>query len=137
MVCIHLFGSQFLDFSSLQRWRKTSSPSPRNVSIRGAILKGMCISTKMKRTIIIRRNYLHYIKPLRRRIVELAKSWDDFLGPFLVGTVDGGEKSAVILVDGKDPIIYMFLKFISTGAGFHNHQQYFQFIQGAIFSYCY
>ena len=39
-------------------------PFTGNVSIRGAILKGMCISTKMKRTIIIRRNYLHYIKSL-------------------------------------------------------------------------
>ena len=37
-------------------------PFTGNVSIRGAVLKGMCISTKMKRTIIIRRNYLHYIK---------------------------------------------------------------------------
>merc|ERR1712178_474362 len=37
-----------------------------NVSIRGAILKGMVVSTKMKRTIIIRRNYLHYIKKFHR-----------------------------------------------------------------------
>ncbi|CAE7820405.1 rps11 [Symbiodinium sp. CCMP2456] len=41
-------------------------PFTGNVSIRGAILKGMCISTKMKRTIIIRRNYLHYIKKFNR-----------------------------------------------------------------------
>mmetsp|Transcript_26563 Transcript_26563/g.43306 ORF Transcript_26563/g.43306 Transcript_26563/m.43306 type:complete len:157 (+) Transcript_26563:84-554(+) len=41
-------------------------PFTGNVSIRGAILKGMCISTKMKRTIIIRRNYLHYIKKFHR-----------------------------------------------------------------------
>ena len=39
-------------------------PFTGNVSIRGAVVKGMCISTKMKRTIIIRRNYLHYIKRL-------------------------------------------------------------------------
>eukprot|EP00441_Pelagodinium_beii_P044643 CAMPEP_0197619058 /NCGR_PEP_ID=MMETSP1338-20131121/127_1 /TAXON_ID=43686 ORGANISM="Pelagodinium beii, Strain RCC1491" /NCGR_SAMPLE_ID=MMETSP1338 /ASSEMBLY_ACC=CAM_ASM_000754 /LENGTH=87 /DNA_ID=CAMNT_0043187973 /DNA_START=50 /DNA_END=310 /DNA_ORIENTATION=- len=31
-------------------------PFTGNVSIRGAILKGMVISTKMKRTIVIRRN---------------------------------------------------------------------------------
>mmetsp|Transcript_76076 Transcript_76076/g.166028 ORF Transcript_76076/g.166028 Transcript_76076/m.166028 type:complete len:94 (+) Transcript_76076:82-363(+) len=37
-------------------------PFTGNVNIRGAILKGMVVSTKMKRTIIIRRNYLHYIK---------------------------------------------------------------------------
>ena len=41
-------------------------PFSGNVSIRGKILKGMCISTKMKRTIIIRRNYLHYIKKYNR-----------------------------------------------------------------------
>merc|ERR1719236_190808 len=41
-------------------------PFTGNVSIRGKILKGMVISTKMKRTIIIRRNYLHYIKKYNR-----------------------------------------------------------------------
>merc|ERR1711865_533976 len=41
-------------------------PFTGNVSIRGNILKGMVISTKMKRTIIIRRNYLHYIKKYQR-----------------------------------------------------------------------
>merc|ERR1712110_426913 len=41
-------------------------PFTGNVSIRGRILKGMCISTKMKRTITIRRNYLHYIKKYNR-----------------------------------------------------------------------
>ena len=38
-----------------------------NVSIRGKVLKGMCISAgKMKNTIIIRRTYLHYIKKFNR-----------------------------------------------------------------------
>eukprot|EP00405_Crypthecodinium_cohnii_P025983 CAMPEP_0206486584 /NCGR_PEP_ID=MMETSP0324_2-20121206/41125_1 /ASSEMBLY_ACC=CAM_ASM_000836 /TAXON_ID=2866 /ORGANISM="Crypthecodinium cohnii, Strain Seligo" /LENGTH=156 /DNA_ID=CAMNT_0053964887 /DNA_START=78 /DNA_END=548 /DNA_ORIENTATION=- len=41
-------------------------PFTGNVNIRGAILKGMVVSTKMKRTIIIRRNYLHYIKKFNR-----------------------------------------------------------------------
>merc|ERR1712048_351488 len=41
-------------------------PFTGNVSIRGRILKGLAISTKMKRTIIIRRDYLHYIKKYRR-----------------------------------------------------------------------
>uniref|UniRef100_A0A7S1LW92 Small ribosomal subunit protein uS17 N-terminal domain-containing protein n=2 Tax=Alexandrium catenella TaxID=2925 RepID=A0A7S1LW92_ALECA len=41
-------------------------PFTGNVSIRGKILKGMVISTKMKRTIIIRRNYLHFIKKYHR-----------------------------------------------------------------------
>ncbi|KAF2072050.1 hypothetical protein CYY_006640 [Polysphondylium violaceum] len=41
-------------------------PFTSDVSIRGTILKGTVVSTKMKRTIIIRRNYLHYIKKYNR-----------------------------------------------------------------------
>jgi small subunit ribosomal protein S11e len=41
-------------------------PFTGNVSIRGRIMKGMVISTKMKRTIIVRRDYLRYIKKYRR-----------------------------------------------------------------------
>jgi small subunit ribosomal protein S11e len=41
-------------------------PFTGNVSIRGRILKGQVISTKMKRTLIVRRDYLHYIRKYRR-----------------------------------------------------------------------
>ena len=41
-------------------------PFTGNVSIRGSILKGIVISTKMKRTIVVRRDYLHYIRKYRR-----------------------------------------------------------------------
>merc|ERR1711939_210587 len=41
-------------------------PFTGNVSIRGRILKGMCISNKMDRTIIIRRDFLHYVKKYNR-----------------------------------------------------------------------
>jgi small subunit ribosomal protein S11e len=41
-------------------------PFTGDVSIRGRILKGVVISTKMKRTIIVRRDYLHYITKYRR-----------------------------------------------------------------------
>lgn len=41
-------------------------PFAGNVSIRGRILKGLVISTKMKRTIVVRRDYLHYISKYRR-----------------------------------------------------------------------
>lgn len=37
-----------------------------NISIRGRILTGVVVSTKMKRTIIIRREYLHYIRKYNR-----------------------------------------------------------------------
>ena len=36
------------------------------VSIRGKILKGIVISTKMQRTIIVRRDYLHYVPKYNR-----------------------------------------------------------------------
>merc|ERR1712166_1151545 len=48
------------------RYVDKTCPFTGNVSIRGRILKGMCISHKMKNTIIIRRNYLHYIKKYNR-----------------------------------------------------------------------
>ena len=41
-------------------------PFTGGVSIRGRILKGLVISTKMKRTIVMRRDYLHYIRKYRR-----------------------------------------------------------------------
>ena len=41
-------------------------PFTGNVSIRGRILKGMVISTKMQRTIVMRRDYLKYIAKYRR-----------------------------------------------------------------------
>mmetsp|Transcript_13535 Transcript_13535/g.19123 ORF Transcript_13535/g.19123 Transcript_13535/m.19123 type:complete len:168 (-) Transcript_13535:104-607(-) len=41
-------------------------PFTGNVAIRGRILKGLVLSTKMKRTIIVRRDYLHYITKYRR-----------------------------------------------------------------------
>lgn len=41
-------------------------PFTGNVSIRGRILKGLVVSTKMKRTIVIRRDYLHYFSKYRR-----------------------------------------------------------------------
>ncbi|ONI34511.1 hypothetical protein PRUPE_1G485300 [Prunus persica] len=41
-------------------------PFTGNVSIRGRVLSGTCHSAKMSRTIIVRRNYLHYIKKYQR-----------------------------------------------------------------------
>jgi small subunit ribosomal protein S11e len=40
-------------------------PFTGNVSIRGRILKAMVISTKMKRTIVVRRDYLHFVRKYR------------------------------------------------------------------------
>uniref|UniRef100_A0A7S3RUU3 Small ribosomal subunit protein uS17 n=1 Tax=Strombidinopsis acuminata TaxID=141414 RepID=A0A7S3RUU3_9SPIT len=41
-------------------------PFTGNVAIRGRIFKGVVVSTKMNRTIVIRRDYLHYIKKYNR-----------------------------------------------------------------------
>jgi small subunit ribosomal protein S11e len=41
-------------------------PFTSDVSIRGRILTGVVVSNKMKRTIILRREYLHYIKKYNR-----------------------------------------------------------------------
>merc|ERR1711924_403404 len=41
-------------------------PFTSSVNIRGRILKGMVISCKMQRTVVLRRNYLHYIKKYKR-----------------------------------------------------------------------
>merc|ERR1711872_757391 len=41
-------------------------PFTGNVSIRGRILTGMVQSMKMKRTLVIRRDYLHFIKKYQR-----------------------------------------------------------------------
>lgn len=41
-------------------------PFTGNVSIRGRVLKAMVISTKMKNTVIVRRDYLRFVKKYRR-----------------------------------------------------------------------
>jgi len=41
-------------------------PFTGNVSIRGRILRGVCVSNKMNRTIVIRRDYLHWVKKYNR-----------------------------------------------------------------------
>lgn len=41
-------------------------PFTGNVSIRGRIIKGIVISTKMHRTVVIRRDYLRYVKKYNR-----------------------------------------------------------------------
>lgn len=41
-------------------------PFTGNVSIRGNVFKGVVVSNKMTRTLVLRRDYLHYIKKYRR-----------------------------------------------------------------------
>mmetsp|Transcript_13107 Transcript_13107/g.26586 ORF Transcript_13107/g.26586 Transcript_13107/m.26586 type:complete len:154 (-) Transcript_13107:180-641(-) len=41
-------------------------PFTGNVSIRGRILRATVVSTKMRRTIVVRRDYLHWIRKYKR-----------------------------------------------------------------------
>lgn len=41
-------------------------PFAGNVAIRGRILTGVVVKNKMQRTIVIRRDYLHFVKKYRR-----------------------------------------------------------------------
>ena len=50
-------------------------PFTGTVSIRGRILAGTCHSAKMNRTIIVRRNYLHYVKKYQRQVLTLSINW--------------------------------------------------------------
>ncbi|KAL2919182.1 40S ribosomal protein S11-B [Polyrhizophydium stewartii] len=59
-----------------------------SVSIRGRILTGVVVSTKMKRTIIIRREYLHYIKKYNR-FEKRHKNLAAHLSPAFIGVQAG------------------------------------------------
>ncbi|KAK6119448.1 hypothetical protein DH2020_046801 [Rehmannia glutinosa] len=48
-------------------------PFTGNVSIRGRILTGNCHSAKMMRTIIVRRNYLHWVKKYQRPLSKTVR----------------------------------------------------------------
>ncbi|GBC02058.1 hypothetical protein RclHR1_04430008 [Rhizophagus clarus] len=58
------------------------------VSIRGRILSGVVVSTKMKRTIVVRREYLHYVTKYNRyekRHMNVAAH----LSPAFIGVQSG------------------------------------------------
>ncbi|KAE9448345.1 hypothetical protein C3L33_19758, partial [Rhododendron williamsianum] len=57
IIVISLFAGTYID---------KKCPFTGNVSIRGRIISGTCHSAKMMRTIIVRRNYLHYVKKYQR-----------------------------------------------------------------------
>lgn len=57
-------------------------PFTGNVSIRGRILKGIVVSTKMTRTLIIRRDYLHWVSKYKRCV---RLKFDEVMVGFAVG----------------------------------------------------
>ena len=63
-------------------------PFTGNVSIRGRILRGRIISTKMNKTIIIRRDYLHYIRKYNR-FEKRHRNIAAHVSPAFVGIKEG------------------------------------------------
>ncbi|RKP13868.1 ribosomal protein S17-domain-containing protein [Piptocephalis cylindrospora] len=63
-------------------------PFTGEVSIRGRILTGVVVSTKMNRTIIIRRDYLHFI-PKYSRYEKRHKNLAAHLSPAFIGVAPG------------------------------------------------
>ncbi|KAJ3276549.1 30S ribosomal protein S11, chloroplastic [Terramyces sp. JEL0728] len=61
-----------------------------SVSIRGRILTGVVVSNKMKRTIIIRREYLHFIKKYNR-YEKRHKNLAAHISPCFIGVVPGDQ----------------------------------------------
>lgn len=47
-------------------YKDSKCPFSGKVSIRGRVLRGTVVSTKMNRTLIVRRDYLHWIKKYKR-----------------------------------------------------------------------
>ena len=47
-------------------YKDIKCPFRGNVSIRGRVLRGTIVSTRMDRTVIVRRDYLHWIKKYKR-----------------------------------------------------------------------
>jgi small subunit ribosomal protein S11e len=47
-------------------YKDSKCPFKGNISIRGRVLRGTVVSTKMDRTVVVRRDYLHWIKKYKR-----------------------------------------------------------------------
>jgi len=59
-----------LAVSSLKKPKKScedrNCPFHGELSVRGRVLEGKVVSAKMERTVIVRRDYLHYVPKFRR-----------------------------------------------------------------------
>ncbi|KAI9016021.1 ribosomal protein S17-domain-containing protein [Hyaloraphidium curvatum] len=63
-------------------------PFTGNISIRGRILTGVIVSTKMKRTVILRRDYLHFVRKYDR-YEKRHKNVAAHLSPAFIGVEEG------------------------------------------------
>ncbi|KAG8966512.1 hypothetical protein FRC03_011869 [Tulasnella sp. 419] len=81
-------------------------PFTGNVSIRGRILNGKVVSTKMTRTVIIRRDYLHYI-PKYNRYEKRHKNLAVHVSPCFrveIGDMVTVGESTIFIVDTRTHI---------------------------------
>lgn len=63
-------------------------PWTGNVSIRGRLLRGVVVSNKMKRTIVLRRDYLHFV-PKYRRFEKRHRNISAHLSPAFAAVKEG------------------------------------------------
>jgi small subunit ribosomal protein S11e len=63
-------------------------PFTGNVSIRGRILKGMVVSTKMKRTVVVRKDYLQFV-PKYKRFCKRHKNCSVHCSPAFLNVKEG------------------------------------------------
>lgn len=63
-------------------------PWTGGVSIRGRILRGVVVSNKMKRTIVLRRDYLHFV-PKYRRFEKRHRNISAHLSPAFAAVKEG------------------------------------------------
>ncbi|KAJ3693516.1 hypothetical protein LUZ60_008996 [Juncus effusus] len=71
-------------------------PFTGEVSIRGRIIAGTCHSAKMNRTIIVRRNYLHFVKKYQRPLSKTVRF--NVLKVIPAGSTGGGGKKGFTAV---------------------------------------
>lgn len=63
-------------------------PWTGNVNIRGRLLRGVVVSNKMKRTIVLRRDYLHFV-PKYRRFEKRHRNISAHLSPAFPAVKEG------------------------------------------------
>eukprot|EP00292_Cryptomonas_paramecium_P022009 CAMPEP_0113670286 /NCGR_PEP_ID=MMETSP0038_2-20120614/5054_1 /TAXON_ID=2898 /ORGANISM="Cryptomonas paramecium" /LENGTH=166 /DNA_ID=CAMNT_0000586289 /DNA_START=20 /DNA_END=520 /DNA_ORIENTATION=- /assembly_acc=CAM_ASM_000170 len=97
-------------------------PWTGNISIRGKLLRGVVVSTKMKRTVVIRRDYLHYIKKYNR-YEKRHKNLSAHVSPAL--TVKEGDQVVVGQCRPLSKTVrFNVLQIVSSAAGKKSFQKF-------------
>uniref|UniRef100_A0A673XHS3 Small ribosomal subunit protein uS17 n=1 Tax=Salmo trutta TaxID=8032 RepID=A0A673XHS3_SALTR len=77
-------------------------PFTGNVSIRGRILSGVVTKMKMQRTIVIRRDYLHYIRKYNR-FEKRHKNMSDLCRVFSTSSLHTSPSETLLPSESADP----------------------------------